>query len=191
MKTPVSVATNVAYAIPGAIIVAQGSFVSIVVGLAFIGLAIGSAAFHAWYSIAAQLADERGMYVSFGALAGLAWMPVVPDALATTVFVLGVLVGIVLAYFAPRPGVDSSKVMPALAITGILGIGLSTDWMTAALFLVGFLSIAAWRELPESNFWKSRPAFKDAYDLVHGIWHLGTALMMWLMWQVASGVAMS
>jgi hypothetical protein len=167
------------------------------VGLSLIALGIASGLYHGFYSPWAQLADERGMYLVFGVLAGVVWryrlmsgvFRLSPDMawrLRSWPFVwLGLALGLVLAVFAAEPWVDSRYVMPAMAILCILGVGVGQSWARALKFLVAFAAIAAIRELPEANFWARDPLF--GYDLIHGAWHLVTALWMVYLYKSTEG----
>jgi hypothetical protein len=137
------------------------------------------------------------MYLVFGVLAGvvwartpmlgiLAWHGLVPERLRgqaqNAVRWFGLALGLVLAAFAAEPWVDSMIVVPALAILCILGVGVGQSWARALRFFVGFLAIAATREIGEpAGLFGYDPLFN--YDPIHGGWHLFTAFYLWKMWK--------
>jgi len=167
------------------------------VGISFVLLGLASGAFHWAYEPWAQLMDERGMYLAFSVLAGVLWdnsrpvHDIVDERLGPTLTALarwmlrwlGLALGITLAAFAAQ--VDSMIVMPALALVCIAGVWIAQGFQRALMFFIGFLAIAAIRELPEANFWARDPLF--GYDLIHGLRHLTTALFMYYLYKSTEG----
>ena len=160
------------------------------VGLSFVALGVASGLHHFFNTTLAppvvpwaQLADERGMYLAFSVLAGVLWAMAyrLRGGYRTTLVLVGLAQGIVLAAFAAQPWADSMWMMPTLALLCIAGVGVGQSWGRALKFFVAFLAIAAIRERPEANFWARDPLF--SYDLIHGAWHLVTGLWMYYLWK--------
>jgi hypothetical protein len=220
--TPIAFWTNAFYVVIGVLVLVRGRAVTEplpyetsprvthrrrtldawLVGVSFLLLAVGSGLHH-WFNAThqppaawwAQLADERGMYLAFGSLAGALWASVAVPwpcrwSPRVCLSLAGTFAGVGLAILAPQPWVDSMWTMPAWALLCVAGVGLKrveledgrhrSGWPRAAAFFVGLLGIAMLRELPESNFWPRDGLF--GYDELHGVWHGVTSYLMWKLW---------
>lgn len=174
MREPVSVWTNAAYVAAGVPFVSEGGL-STYVGLTFILLGLSSGWYHWALSTKAQLADERGMYVAFAALAVAAWVGAVPPRAdnTLTLVTLALTVGLVLATQAER--LNSFLWVPFLVLTGLAGVAVNVSLEASLWLLAGFVLVTLIRQLHDSS------AFLKPYrDLIHGVWHSGSAVFLYI-----------
>lgn len=177
MREPLSVFTNIAYLIGGLVLMRNGGPVGIACGLGFLFLAITSAWYHWALTTRAQLADERGMYVCLALL--IAAQLHAFDPMAGVIAIApALLLGITLAGAAER--IDSYKVIPTLSIGVIVIHGLAVSW-DSALWITGALAGAV--VIREGHDRSKR--LKPYRDVIHGVWHLATALYLFLLAGVA------
>lgn len=188
-STPFSAVTNILYVLAGVGCFYSTHPASIVVGLSFIALGVGSGWYHILYDKGGQLMDERMMYVSFSAIAGAGYMAVVPPGLEIFAFMLVFGLGVLAAYFADHYLVDSMWMMPGWALAALYAVVLNAGWAAAGVIFLGLLIAELVREIPEDNFGPQRPeSLKRLYDLFHGLWHIQTAYWMTVMaWAVFRG----
>ena len=164
-KDPVSTWTNLAYLFAGILMVISDPNPSTwVLLLGFLGLTVGSMAFHWTKATWGQRADEIGMYVAFSslilALLGVHWAMML------------VAQGLVL-FFAIRliDKLDSFFWVPALVVISILVSPISLLFKLSVVLL--YSTSVLIRHLGELEEDAGRLV---KYDYAHGIWHIATAL---------------
>jgi hypothetical protein len=172
VKEPVSVITEAARIVAGVAIIAHGGVMAWYVGVTMIFLGLASAWFHWTLAWDPQTMDERGMYLCFWALIAATWAPflegVGPYFAAFTVFM-----GVCFAVYARR--ISSTRAVPSLCAAMLVGVGLSVGWATAGWLALAFAATLAIRQ---THDWS--PALMPYKDLIHGVWHLSTALFMFI-----------
>lgn len=187
MKEPISVWTNLAYLLVGILILVFREGVALYVGVAFIGLGLGSAWFHWVLSPDAQLTDERWMYVAFTGLIAVAAEPF--GVAGPYLAVAAVALGWVLFALARHPVVDSFVVTPLLVVLLLTLVALRHGLLLAGLLFCGYVVSVATRQLgilvSQELARRGDPNPHRWSDLFHGLWHLSTAAWMGLSLEVA------
>lgn len=164
-KDPVSTWTNLAYLFAGILmVVSSPSMGTLVLLSGFLGLTIGSMAFHWTRAAWGQKADEIGMYVAFSSLI---------LALLEVHWAIMLMVQGLVLFLAVRliDKLDSFFLVPALVIISVLVSPMSLLFKLSVVLL--YSTSVLIRHLGELE--------EDAgrfvkYDYAHGIWHIATAL---------------
>jgi len=158
LNDPVSIVTNVGYALAGVAMVSVVQTVEVLLAaLCFTVLGIGSTIGHVRRTDRAWTEDVQGMYLGFSALVGVAWSPHYGAAMAVAMTVGAVLV------FAEN-WLNSFVVMPILVLSSIMALPL---WPAAGVLLAFVVAVGIW----QYSHRKERPL----RDWGHGAWHVLTA----------------
>jgi len=171
MKEPIATATNLAYGVAGVFMIAEGSALGIYAGIGSIMLMLGSAWFHGLRTRLGQTADEIAMYAAIVALDVYLFAHLFSLASdAAYLIAIGVLLTLVLATNWDK--IDSFIAVPALALFGVLLVGLQATWIAAAGLFIQFAIAVALRQ-------QGVVTRGMGGDLLHGIWHIltGAALL--------------
>jgi hypothetical protein len=187
-RTVFSEATNLAYIVAGITILLSAQPTGPIVGAAFILLGIGSWVYHHYYAEWANLMDERGMYVCFAAIVAAAPYQEIPEPWGGLLGAVILGVGVLMAIAAGDPRLATMRTMPAWALALVAAVWWTSNLATAGVLLVAFLLVAFLRELPESNFWTPKAWFRERYDGLHGLWHVGTCCLMLMAWMAIIGI---
>lgn len=173
MRQPVSTITNLAYLVAGLVLMRNGGPVGVVSGLAFAFLGIASGWYHWALSKKAQITDERGMYLCLTISIAAQLYAISPVAGLTGLYV-AVLAGVLLSIGAER--LDSYWVIPILSLGALLLHGVAVSWESALWLFLGLVGATLIREGHD----RSR-TLRPYRDLVHGVWHMATALYLFLL----------
>lgn len=158
VKDPFSVATNVVFALAGVLMVLLAPRLETLLGAACFGvLGVGSTIGHLRRTASAWTEDVQAMYLSFAALAGMAWTPEYDAAMAVAMTVGGVLV------FAEN-WLESFVVMPILVLCSIVAL---PAWPAASILSAFLLAVG----IRQYGIDRGRPTS----DYVHAVWHVLTA----------------
>ena len=172
-EEPVSTFSNIAYPIAGvtaAYVAEGGPVLELMIIITTLSMGLGSALFHARQTHFFQKLDELNMYALL--LSVLAFRVGEPW-LALAVVVLSAGAGMV------HQKLSSTITVGMLGMLNIAVIGWQTgNWYMTALILAVFLMSYGVRQLGETWYNKGEIV---PYDMMHGIWHLGTAYVIFLM----------
>jgi hypothetical protein len=171
-REPLSVVTNAAYVAAGVAIALHGGVLAVYTGACVVLLGLASGWFHAAHTPKAQLADERGMYLAFTALLGLALSPVLPVP-GYVVAMAAALLAALLMRSATR--IDSFVAMPALVVATLAAVALSRSLSVALFLAAGFAAATLIRQLHD---W-SRD-LRLFTDVIHAVWHCATATLIFV-----------
>lgn len=167
MKEPIATITNIFYIILGIIIFPNPLFIP------FIGLGLTSGWYHWTKTRRAQSWDVRFMYVTFNSIIAFLLYVLSGSVLEPVLFaiILSTWMGYFLKHYSSTY-VSAWQVMLSTTLVSILG---------GHLWFIGTFAIAYLFNIPFLNdYHKTRNWNFLTVDILHGFWHLFTAISYYL-----------
>lgn len=175
-REPIATWTNLAYASVGVALVARQPDQAMVglLAAALVVLCWGSFVFHwqdARHSTWGHRADEAAMYFVFTALAAMGIKATGADLPSWFWFASFAAIALPLAILVER--ISSFVVLPVLYAIVLIGLVVDAGWRIAVGVTFAFMAAFLIRQLGEYQEWSHR-----RYDVLHGLWHILTALII-------------